>query len=194
MGQARPARYASPPKELNYAGGARPGHAAGRDHRRKTISPARYPQIDHGVVAGGSARQHLRPRATGPRGRAFEICTPAERWTFLPLLDPIVAAGGRRMPGQVTLDTTITGTVAAPSVAGSARLAGGEVQDYASGLHLSEVAVQVEGNGAALRVAQFSAKAGPGTIGGGGSYGIMAPRTAGGPDNHRARRTTSPAI
>jgi translocation and assembly module TamB len=77
--------------------------------------------------------------------------------------------------GQVTLDTTITGTVAAPSVAGSARLAGGEVQDYASGLRLSDIAVRVEGNGTTLRIAQFSAKAGQGTIAGNGSIGIMAP-------------------
>ena len=93
----------------------------------------------------------------------------------LALLDPILAAGGRRVRGQVTLDATVTGTVAAPNVAGSARLAGGEVQDFAVGLHLSDIAARVEGSGATLRIAQFSAKAGQGTIGASGSIGVMAP-------------------
>ena len=109
----------------------------------------------------------------------------------LAMLDPILAAGGRRVRGQVTLDATITGTIAAPNVAGSARLAGGEVQDFASGLHLSDIAAQVEGNGTTLRIAQFSAKAGPGTITASGSIGVMAPGLAGRPDRDRAQRATS---
>ena len=129
-------------------------------------------RIDARIIAGTS-RVNITGRA--PLGTAGALNLRAGGTLDLALLDPIVAAGGRRVRGQVTLDTTITGTVAAPSVAGSARLAGGEVQDYASGLHLSDVAVRVEGNGATLRIAQFSAKAGQGTIGGSGSIGIMAP-------------------
>ncbi len=62
-----------------------------------------------------------------------------------------------------------------PNVAGSARLVGGEVQDYAIGLHLSDIAARVDGNGTTLRVAQLSAKAGQGTIAASGSIGVMAP-------------------
>ena len=49
------------------------------------------------------------------------------------------------------------------------------MQDYASGLHLSDVAARVQGSGTTLRITQFSAKAGPGTIGGSGSIGVLAP-------------------
>ena len=129
-------------------------------------------RIDARITAG-SSRVNITGRA--PLGTAGALNLRAGGTLDLALLDPIVAAGGRRVRGQVTLDTTITGTVAAPSVAGSARLAGGEVQDYASGLRLSDIAVRVEGNGTTLRIAQFSAKAGQGTIAGNGSIGIMAP-------------------
>ena len=129
-------------------------------------------RIDARIAAGGS-RVNITGRA--PLGAAGALNLRAGGTLDLALLDPIVAAGGRRVRGQVTLDTTITGTVAAPSVAGSARLAGGEVQDYASGLHLSDVAARVEGSGATLRIAQFSAKAGQGTIAASGSIGVMAP-------------------
>ena len=129
-------------------------------------------RIDARITAG-SSRVNITGRA--PLGTAGALNLRAGGTLDLALLDPIVAAGGRRVRGQVTLDTTITGTVAAPSVAGSARLAGGEVQDYASGLHLSDIAVRVEGSGTTLRIAQFSAKAGQGTIAGSGSIGIMAP-------------------
>ena len=93
----------------------------------------------------------------------------------LATLEPILAAAGRQVRGHVTLDATITGTPAAPQVAGSARLAGGEVQDFSSGLHLSEISAQVDGSGTALRVAQFRARAGQGFITGSGTVGILSP-------------------
>ena len=129
-------------------------------------------RIDARIAAGGS-RVNITGRA--PLGAAGALNLRAGGTLDLVLLDPIVAASGRRVRGQVTLDTTITGTVAAPSVAGIARLAGGEVQDYASGLHLTDVTARVEGSGATLRIAQFNAKAGPGTIAASGSIGVMAP-------------------
>jgi translocation and assembly module TamB len=128
-------------------------------------------RIDAHGTAGGS-----RVGVTGrvPLSAAGSMDLRANGTLDLALLEPVLAAGGRRVRGQVTLDTTIAGTVAAPSVAGNARLSGGEVQDYASGLHLSDIAARVEGSGTTLRIAQFSAKAGQGTIGGSGTIGVMA--------------------
>ncbi len=129
-------------------------------------------RIDARITAGGS-RISVTGRA--PLAAAGAMNLRAGGTLDLAMLDPILAAGGRRVRGQVTLDATITGTIAAPNVAGSARLAGGEVQDFASGLHLSDIAAQVEGNGTTLRIAQLSAKAGPGTIITSGSIGVTAP-------------------
>ena len=93
----------------------------------------------------------------------------------LTLANAILAAGGRRVRGRVTPDLTITGTAAAPRVGGTVQLADGEVEDAAAGLHLTGIVARVQGDGSALRIAQFSAKAGPGTIGAGGTVGVLAP-------------------
>jgi translocation and assembly module TamB len=93
----------------------------------------------------------------------------------LAMANPILAAGGRRVRGRLTPDITIAGTIAAPRVTGSAQLADGEVEDAVAGLHISNITARVQGDGNTLRITQFSAKAGPGTIGGGGSIGVLAP-------------------
>jgi translocation and assembly module TamB len=93
----------------------------------------------------------------------------------LAMANPILAAGGRRVRGRLTPDITIAGTIAAPRVTGTAQLADGEVEDAVAGLHISNITARVQGDGNTLRITQFSAKAGPGTIGGGGSIGVLAP-------------------
>jgi translocation and assembly module TamB len=93
----------------------------------------------------------------------------------LALLDPIVAAEGRRVRGRVALDATVGGTLAAPALAGTLRLSGGEVQDFAQGLHLTDMTALLRAQGDAVRIEQFSAAAGPGTITAAGSMGVLAP-------------------
>jgi translocation and assembly module TamB len=124
-------------------------------------------------INAGTSRVTVSGRV--PLNPAGTLALRAGGMLDLALLDPMLAAGGRRVRGRVTLDTTIAGTAAAPMVAGTAQLVGGEVQDYASGLHLSDIVARLEGSGATLRVVQFSAKAGPGTLGGSGSIGVLAP-------------------
>jgi translocation and assembly module TamB len=92
----------------------------------------------------------------------------------LAMANPILAAGGRRTRGRLTPDITITGTMAAPRVTGTVQLADGEIEDAAAGLHLSNIVARVQGDGNALRITQFSAKAGSGTISGDGRIGILA--------------------
>ena len=109
-----------------------------------------------------------------PLGAAGELNLRAGGTVDLVLLDPIVAASGRRVRGQVTLDTTIAGT-AQPRACRNRAARRGRGAGYASGLHLTDIMARVEGSGATLRIAQFSAKAGPGTIAASGSIGVMAP-------------------
>jgi len=129
-------------------------------------------RIDARVIAD---RSHVSLNGRAPLSAAGALDLRAGGSVDLGLLDPVLAAGGRRVRGHLTMDCTITGTVAAPNIAGSARLATGEVQDYSSGLHLSDIAAQVTGSGDSLRIAQFSAKAGQGSIVATGSIGVRAP-------------------
>ncbi|MEJ0018046.1 MAG: translocation/assembly module TamB domain-containing protein [Acetobacteraceae bacterium] len=129
-------------------------------------------QIDTRLTAG---RSTLTVTGRAPLATAGALNLKAGGRVDLTLLDPILAAGGRRVRGQVTLDSTITGTIAAPNIAGTVQLAGGEVQDYGTGVHLSDIALRVQGAGGSLRITQFSAKAGQGTLGGGGRIDVLQP-------------------
>jgi translocation and assembly module TamB len=93
----------------------------------------------------------------------------------LAILDPILAANARRVRGHVALDATIGGTVAAPALSGSVRLTDGEVQDFAQGLHLTDMTAELRAQGDSVRIERFSAKAGPGTITAAGTIGVLAP-------------------
>jgi translocation and assembly module TamB len=127
-------------------------------------------RIDARVTAGTS---HLAVTGRAPLGAGGSMDLRGNGNLDLALLDPLLTAGGRQVRGRITLDATVTGTVAAPNVAGNARLTGGDVQDYTSGLHLSDITAQLEGAGGTLRIAQLSAKAGEGSITGSGTIGVL---------------------
>src|SRR6185437_6292651 len=93
----------------------------------------------------------------------------------LAMIEPLLAASGRRVAGKVNLDARISGTQAAPRIAGTAQLAGGEVQDYSAGFNLRAMAATIHADGEHIRLARFSAQAGPGTIGGSGTISLAAP-------------------
>ena len=93
----------------------------------------------------------------------------------LAMLDPLLAAEGRQVRGRVTLDAAIAGTAAAPLVNGSAVLAGGEVQDFTQGVHLTDLAATLQATGQTVRIASLTAHAGAGTVEAHGSVGLQAP-------------------
>ncbi len=135
-------------------------------------------------LAGTAARVDARLDA-GPRVRlavtgqaplgAGPLALAARGTVDLAVADPILTAGGRRALGQLTLDTTVAGTAAAPRLAGTIRLDRGEVQDFAQGLHLTDVTALIEAAGDTLHLASLSARAGQGTITASGTVGILAP-------------------
>ncbi len=93
----------------------------------------------------------------------------------LTLLDPLLAADGRRVRGVLTLDAGITGKLAAPRASGTLRLAGGEVQDLAQGVRIRDIAAVLRADGETVRIESFTGRAGEGTIGVTGSVGLVAP-------------------
>jgi translocation and assembly module TamB len=93
----------------------------------------------------------------------------------LTLLDPFLAVAGRRMRGTFTFDTSIGGTPAAPRVTGGGQLANGEIQDYARGFRLNDIAATVAADGTRIRLTQLTGRAGKGIISGSGSIDLAAP-------------------
>lgn len=90
----------------------------------------------------------------------------------LAALDPLLAAAGRRVQGRVTLDAALAGTLAAPRADGTLRLAGGDVQDFAQGAHVSNIRALILATGDTVRIAEFSGRAGAGSIAASGTVGL----------------------
>ena len=106
--------------------------------------------------SGGSGAMRL--RASG----ALDLAT----------LDPLLTASGRRVLGRVALDAAVSGTPAAPRAVGTLTLAGGDVQDFVLGAHLSDLKARIEADGDTVRIASFSGRAGHGSIAASGTVGL----------------------
>jgi len=93
----------------------------------------------------------------------------------LAVLDPVLTAAGRRARGRVQLDAGVTGTAAAPRVAGTATLAGGELQDFGQGVRITGLAASLRADGDSVRIVSLQGRAGPGTVAASGTIGVLAP-------------------
>ena len=94
----------------------------------------------------------------------------------LALANPILEARGRHLTGTLAINTTVTGTRAAPQVAGTVRLSNGSARDYTQGISLTEVNGELSGDHGVLRITQMSARAAPGTISIQGTVGVLQPK------------------
>ena len=130
-------------------------------------------QLDAHLVSGTNLRVQL--LGTLPLKADAPMDLRSTGSVNLVLLDPYLTAEGRSVRGVVTLDVALAGTIAAPRASGSARLAGGSVQDFVQGIHVTDVNGTVTADGDTLRVTQFSGRAGNGTIAVSGTIGVAAP-------------------
>ncbi len=94
--------------------------------------------------------------------------------TDLRLLDPILAAQGTTIRGVITPDLTVTGTAAAPNANGTVTLAGGAVQNIASGLNLTNISATLAAAGRLITLQKLQASAGAGSITGHGTADLGA--------------------
>ena len=130
-------------------------------------------RVDGRLTAGPS---RLTLAGTVPFGGTGRLDARAGGMLDLAMLDPLLAAGGRRVRGKADLALGLGGTLAAPRLNGTARLTGGEVRDAALGVSLSGIAATVQAEGDTIRLTQFTAQAGPGTLSGGGTIGLSGAR------------------
>jgi translocation and assembly module TamB len=89
------------------------------------------------------------------------------------LLNPMLEASGRHVAGGLTLDTTVTGSAAAPEIGGTIRLANGSVRDYTQGTNLSDITGVVTGSHGLLRIESLTARASPGDVSVTGTVGVL---------------------
>ena len=126
-------------------------------------------QLDTRLTAGPS---HVTLTGSAPLSQGGALDLKTDGHVDLAMLNPLLTAQGRRARGDVDLNATVTGSTAAPRVNGTARLGNGDVTDYALGAHVTNLAALVQASGDTIRLARFSGKAGPGTLGGSGSISL----------------------
>lgn len=159
------------------ASGLRDDSGAGR-----ALPPADLTAVAtlHGVDTGLDVRlragaSHMTVTGTAPLSRTGAMNLRADGALDLGLLNPILTAEGRRVRGTLALRAVVAGTAAAPRISGTARLTGGEAQDYPMGVHITDIAALVQASGNQVRLVRLSARAGSGTIGAHGAVGLAAP-------------------
>ena len=125
--------------------------------------------------ASAGARLSVRVSGAIPLQPNNAVAVHASGGVDLAMLNPVLEAEGRTLTGKAAFDVTATGPAAAPKITGNALLQGGAFQDFAQGLQLTNMQARIVSDGDTLRVAQFEAAAGPGTIDVAGEVGMRAP-------------------
>ena len=127
-------------------------------------------QVQLDLSAGERVQLHASGQA--PLDRAAPIALKLDGAVDLILLNPILEASGRRVQGEAKFDAEFGGTLAAPRASGNLALTHADLQDYPRGLHLSEVSATLKGDGDQVRLQEFTAHAGAGTVSASGTLGL----------------------
>jgi translocation and assembly module TamB len=91
------------------------------------------------------------------------------------LLNPLMEASGRHVAGGIAIDTSVTGTAAAPDIGGTIRLANGSMRDYTQGINLTDITGEFDGSHGTLQIKTLTARAAPGTLSVTGTIGVLQP-------------------
>ncbi len=138
---------------------------------RATLTGTRA-RIDSRLTAGAS---HLAVAGTAGLSREGALDLRTTGKVDLASANPVLLASGEAVRGTLAIDAAVGGTLAAPRVAGGATLAGGDLRDYANGVHLNDIAARLTADGGTVRLVSLTAGAGQGTVAGRGSVDLRAP-------------------
>jgi translocation and assembly module TamB len=120
----------------------------------------------------GSASQ-LTALGQAPLAADGEVNLKINGKTDMGLMNAFLEARGQHASGELDINATVTGTVAAPQITGTLDLKNGKINDYGRGVSLSDIAAQIIGNAGTLQIKSFTASAAPGTVSMSGSVGIL---------------------
>ncbi|MFT9440227.1 MAG: translocation/assembly module TamB domain-containing protein [Acetobacter papayae] len=93
----------------------------------------------------------------------------------LSLANGVLGAQGRQALGQARMGLRLQGSLATPRVSGAVTLEKADFQDFAAGVHLSDINGRLVGNEGRLVIQSLTAKAGSGTVEASGAIGIAEP-------------------
>lgn len=144
-----------PPANVRITAGLR-GHTADIDARLEAGTASQLSAVGEAPLAGDG-----------------EVNMKINGKLDVGVMNPFLEARGQHASGRLDINATVTGSVAAPQIAGTLELKNGKVNDYGRGVTLSDINAQIAGDEGALQIKSFTASAPPGTVSMSGSVGIL---------------------
>jgi translocation and assembly module TamB len=128
-------------------------------------------EIEARLVAGTASKLELIGKA--PLDADGEWNLKVDGGLDVGIINPILEARGQHASGNLVVDATVGGTVAAPRIEGSLNLSKGSVRDYARGLGLTDITAEIVGSEGSLQIKSLRAAAAPGTVTMTGTIGVL---------------------
>lgn len=126
--------------------------------------------IEANLKAGNGADLSL--SGSIPLDRTGNLALSVKGSANLAMFDPVLMADDQSLKGRLQLDAEANGSLARPCLTGSAILSDGSFQDFSRGIAFADAKARIEATCGAVKIAAFSAKAGPGTIEAAGSVDL----------------------
>jgi translocation and assembly module TamB len=130
-------------------------------------------RFDTSIAAGRAIA--LSTHGTVPTSTSGPIAVTSQGHVDLSVANAVLGAQAMALTGQVALNLTVTGTAQQPQAQGQVTLSGAEFDDYAQGVRLSAINGAIVASGDTFTFQNFTAHAGRGTIGIGGSVSAFRP-------------------
>ena len=130
-------------------------------------------EVDARLVAGIGSKLSVTGHAPLAAGGALELKISGK--LDVGMINPLLEARGQHAAGELKIDATVGGNMAAPQIDGTVNLARGSVRDYAHGLGLSDINASMVGSAGSLQIKSLTAAAAPGTVSMTGTVGVLQP-------------------
>ena len=143
------------------------------DARASARLTAEGATVDAQLTAG--TLSHLAVLGRAPLSASGQLNLTINGNMDVAMFNPLLEARGQQAAGALSVDATISGSVAVPQIGGTVNLSKGSIRDYGRGLSLTDVSSVMVGSEGTLQVKSFTATAGPGTVSMSGSIGLLQP-------------------
>ena len=128
-------------------------------------------EIDARLMAGTASKFKVAGKA--PLNADGELDLKISGSLDVGMINPVLEARGQHAAGQLEVDATVGGNVAAPRIQGTVNLTKGSVRDYARGLSLNDITAAIVGSEGTLQIKSLTASAAPGTVTMTGKVGVL---------------------
>lgn len=127
--------------------------------------------IDARLVAGAASEINVKGRAALAADGVQDLKIKGN--LDVGLLNPLLEGSGQHTSGELKVDATVAGSMAAPQIVGTVSLKKGTFSDYGRGVSVSDITADIVGAEGQLRIKSLTASAAPGSLSMKGTVGVL---------------------